>query len=96
MLLLYKKIVESMRGIAGNVPCVPWGPVWERVNTRTLETRKARHPAGILCSTRAAYEAERARINIASATSVPTKAGSGRMNTIRTPHRNCVLKQLDP
>src|SRR5580704_6001097 len=56
-----------------------------------------RNPGGpALPPTSPAYEAERARINIPSATSVPTKAGSGRMKTSRTPHRNCVLKHRDP
>src|ERR1700722_15541197 len=38
----------------------------------------------------------RARLNIMSAANVPAKAGSGRMNTMRTAHTNCVLKQRDP
>src|ERR1039458_194356 len=43
-----------------------------------------------------AYKGMRARLNMISAVNVPTKAGSGRMNTMRTPHRNCTLKQRDP
>jgi hypothetical protein len=38
----------------------------------------------------------RARLKIISAVIVPANAGSGRMNTIRTPHTNCVLKHCDP
>jgi hypothetical protein len=38
----------------------------------------------------------RVLLNKINAVSEPTKAGTGRMNTMRTAHRNCVLKQRDP
>jgi hypothetical protein len=38
----------------------------------------------------------RARLKIRSAVNVPTKTGSGRINTRRTAQTNCTLKQCDP
>jgi hypothetical protein len=34
------------------------------------------------------YEGRRGRLNMMSAATVPTKAGTGRMNTMRTAHIN--------
>jgi len=43
-----------------------------------------------------AYKGMRARLDIMNAVIVPANAGTGRMNTRRTAHINCVLKQGDP
>jgi hypothetical protein len=42
------------------------------------------------------YKGVRARLDIMSAVIVPARAGTGRMNTMRTAHINCLLKQGDP
>jgi len=47
-------------------------------------------------ATRQIYKLSRARLEITRASSVPARAGSGRMNTMSTAQTNCVLKQRDP
>ena len=67
-----------------------------RQRSRRIPTKLTPHNSVKAFSTGDGYKLTRARLNITSAVNVPTKAGTGRMNTRRTPHTNCRLKQGDP
>ena len=63
---------------------------------RTAETDSPPKQKRLEWAARQIYKLSRARWKITKASSVPGRAGSGRMNTKSTAQTNCVLKQRDP